>query len=73
MIHVLHAGYKSCSCGVDEQDRDFCMQYTSSKPPPVPEEFVDLASVLINENDWLMPETCQEALELYLNPISIFN
>ena len=67
------AGYDNCSCYVDEDDIDFCQQYTACKPSPVPDEFIDLANILMDENGWFMPETCQDALELYLNLISVID
>ena len=51
----------------------FCQQYTACKPSPASDEFIDLANILMNENGWFMPETCQDALELYLNLISIID
>ena len=62
--YCFYAGYESYSRTVDQQDRDFCQLYTASKPSPVPEEFIHLAAVLMEENGWLMPQHCHEALEL---------
>lgn len=60
----LLTGYNKYSCYVDEQDIDFChQQYTACKPSPLPEEFIDLVNILMEENGWFMPETCKDALE----------
>ena len=49
------------------QDVDFCRQYISPTPPPVPEEFIYVAHIAMTHNGWSMPNDCQDALELYLN------
>ena len=40
------------------------------KPPPVYQEFTDLAEILMEENQWDIPQDCQEALTLYFNLIN---
>ena len=69
----LHIGYENCRCHVNGQDVDFCRQYISPAPPPVPEEFIDVADIAMTHNGWSMPNDCQDALELYLNLVSMFD
>ena len=46
---------------------------SSTVPSPVPDEFIDVADILMNENGWLMPDNFRDALELYLNLVSVIN
>jgi len=48
-------------------DIQFCKQYAMPKPPPVCPEFLDLVAILMDENNWNIPDTCWEAVRLYLN------
>ena len=66
----IHTGFESYSCNVNQEDIDFCRQYTSPKPPIVPPEFIHFVNIIRTENGWLHPTDCQEALELYLHLIS---
>ena len=45
------------------QDIHFSQQYSARKPSPVPDEFIDVADILMNENGWLMPDNCRDALK----------
>ena len=52
---------------MDTGDLRFCNRYAMDKPHPVPPEFTELAQIVMHENNWVMPSTCQESLVLYLN------
>lgn len=60
-------GYQDYTCDVDEGDLAFCHQYAKNKPLPVCQEFMDLANILMSENQWDMPQNCEDALILYFN------
>ena len=52
---------------MEDGDVRFCQQYVKEKPQPVPTEFLDLAQILMRENNWDMPTSCNDGLILYLN------
>lgn len=41
------------------------MEYSSPKPPSAPQEFVDIAALIMQEDKIKKPETIQEAKALY--------
>ena len=60
-----------CKFAFDEQDLQFCKAYTTPKPAPATIEFLELADILLQENDWYIPtRNCEESLILYLNLIN---
>jgi len=65
MLHLI--GYHNYVCNVDRRDVRFCLQYATTKPPPVCQEFFNLAEILMQENDWDLPNDCEAALILYCN------
>ena len=60
-------GYEEYSQPCLPGDIQFCKQYAVPKPPPVCPEFLDLVAILMDENNWNIPDTCWEAVRLYLN------
>lgn len=38
----------------DEEDLELCREYTSDKPP-VRQEFLEVAEILLEENNWSAP------------------
>ena len=45
--------------------------YTATKPAPASIEFLELADILLQENDWYIPTSdCEEPLTLFLNLIN---
>lgn len=63
-------GFQNYVCIADKGDVVFCASHTKMKPPPVCQEFTDLAEILMEENQWDIPQDCQEALTLYFNLIN---
>ena len=53
-------------CEVDSGDLQHTEQYTTSPDPPVPVEFLELAEVVMEEENLHMPHTISEALDLYI-------
>ena len=45
--------------------------YIKKKPDPVPQEFLTLISIIMEEDNLHMPNNCHEALELYLDLLTI--
>lgn len=41
------------------------MEYSSPKPPSAPQEFIDIATVIMQEDRIKKPESVQEAEALY--------
>lgn len=64
---ICHTGFRDYKCAADDGDLRFCRQHAKSKPSPVPLEFIDLAHIIMQENQWSMPSNCQESLTLYLD------
>ena len=67
---ITNSQKKGCNdyaCAVDGGDLQFCTRYAKKKPQSVPSEFTHLAQILMEENDWNMPSSCEECLVLYLN------
>ena len=58
-------------CDISGRDLHVCKQYIKEKPAPVPIEFLDLVEILMTENNLYMPDTCEEALSLYLDLIDL--
>ena len=46
---------------------DLCNEHTSKKPPLANIEFLELANIIMEEEDWPLPTNCEEALILFLN------
>ena len=65
-------GYEECQCACDTQDLQYCQQYSTVKPAPACIEFLELVDILMDENDWYMPNNCEESFTLYLNLINEF-
>jgi len=63
---LFNQGFRNYKCVVDELDLIFCSQYGQGKPCPVPEEFIELAAILMDENGWVKPRSPEEGLLLYL-------
>lgn len=66
----LNSGSSDYRSTFDEQDLHFCQQYSTVKPAPAGMEFLELADILMRENDWYMPKNCEEALVLFLNLVN---
>ena len=67
-MHDNHfLGFQNYASDCNEDDRAFCEQYVKTKPSPVPQEFTVLANVLMIESGWTRPQTCEDALTLYIN------
>ena len=68
-LFIYHAllGFRDYKCTVDGGDVTYCQPHADRKPQPVPTEFVRLARILMRENNWSMPTSCNEGLILYLN------
>ena len=47
MLHLI--GYQNYVCNVARRDVTFCLQYATTKPPPVCQEFFNLAEILMEE------------------------
>ena len=61
---------EDCKLPYDVLDLQFCKQYTTHKPAPASIEFLELADILLEENDWYIPTSnCEESLLLFLNLI----
>jgi len=60
-------GYDEYSQPCLPGDIQFCKQYAVPKPPPVCPEFLDLVAILMDENNWNIPDTCWEAVRLCSN------
>lgn len=56
---------QSYKCQVTDDDLEAAMEYSSSKPLTVPQEFIDIATVIMEEDKIKKPETIQEAESLY--------
>ena len=52
---------------INNQDLQLCKQYIKKKPDPVPQEFLTLVSIIMEEDNLHMPNNCHEALEPYLD------
>ena len=66
---IITTGYEQCRRAYDNQDLQYCQQYSTEKPAL---EFLELVDILMDENDWYMPNNCDESLGLYLNLINEF-
>ena len=55
---------------MDTLDIAFCKPYADAKPLPAPSEFLELADILMRENGWSLPSTCEDALELYIDLVN---
>ena len=60
----IYVGYRDHKFPVNALDIAICKPYSEVKPLPVPPEFVDLADILMHENGWSLPHTCEDALKL---------
>ncbi|XP_064389966.1 uncharacterized protein LOC135337880 [Halichondria panicea] len=47
-------GVQDCKHMYDEEDLELCREYTSDKPP-VRQEFLEVAEILLEENNWSAP------------------
>lgn len=68
--NVMNSGYAECPSTFDEQDLLFCKQFSTVKPAPAGIEFLELSDILMCENDWFIPNNCEEALILFLNLVN---
>ena len=62
---IIHAGTKDYSYPLDPRDVCVVMAYTEEPDPPGSLEFLELASHVMHEHDLSMPNTVQEALEVF--------
>lgn len=60
-------GHENYSCDYDDQDFQLCQQIACDKPQPTIQEFMDLAEIVMEEENLDMPTTPQEALALYID------
>ena len=67
---ILLIGFQNHICAVDALDIAFCKPYTNTKPLPAPSEFHELADILMRENGWSLPSTCEDALKLYIDLVN---
>ena len=67
VLYMYATGYEDCQCTYDSQDLLFCQQYSTPKPAPVGVEFLELAAIIMDENEWYLPNSCEEALVLFMN------
>lgn len=51
---------------VDDQDLQFVDQYAYQQPPPASAEFLQLALIIMREEQLQMPQNYNEALALYM-------
>ena len=66
----LLTGFEDYKCSYDNEDLQFCKQNAADKPVPVPSEFTELGTILMEENNWYMPNNCCEALCVYLDMLN---
>ena len=70
---IIHAGHEEYSQECNDQDFQLCKQLTCEKPQPAVQEFLELASIMMEEENLQMPTNPQEALELYLELVENIN
>lgn len=68
--YILYIGYANQIFAVDDLDIAFCKRHMKEKPDPVPPEFLELADILMRENGWYYPHTCEDALTLYVDLVN---
>ena len=64
---MYYIGHEDYSCNCDNQDFQLCQQIACDKPEPAIQEFMDLAKIVMEEENLDMPTTPQEALALYID------
>ena len=67
----MFIGARDHLCVVDSGDLDYIEQYTTSPDPPAPVEFLELAEVIMEEENLHMPHTVGEALNLYIELLNV--
>ena len=50
--YISYIGHEDCKLPYDVLDLQFCKQYTTHKPAPARIEFLELADILLEENNW---------------------
>ena len=65
----LGLGDYSSEC--DSIDLDVCWRYASNKPMSNVPEFINLAEILMEEEDLQAPSNAMEALSLYINLVNL--
>ena len=71
LVYLFCVGADNYMCDISGRDLHVCKQYIKEKPAPVPIEFLNLVEILMTENNLYMPDTCEEALSLYLDLIDL--
>ena len=71
LVYLFCVGADNYMCDISGRDLHVCKQYIKEKPAPVPIEFLNLVEILMTENNLYMPDTCEEALSLYLDLVDL--
>lgn len=67
---MYYAGATDFKYLYSAQDLQLCKQYIEEKPTPVPQEFTDLVSIIMEQDNLHVPKNCYEALDLYLDLVN---
>lgn len=68
---LLLSGVRDYSSECDSIDLDLCWQYASDKPMSNIPEFINLAEILMEEEDLQAPSNAMEALSLYISLVDL--
>ena len=69
--NVFNTGTKDYSYPMDSRDVSVVMEYTEVPDPPGSLEFLELASQIMSQYNLSMPNTVQEALEVFVLLITV--
>ena len=67
MIYCNFTGCEDFSCHADTDDLQVCKVFTKEKPSPAPAEFLEVADIILLENNQCTPECIADALNLYFD------
>lgn len=70
-VYYFCLGLYDYSCTCDDADLTLCQQYVSEKPASNIPEFIDLAELIMEEEDIQEPTNAMEALSLYLTLVNL--
>ncbi len=66
LLHIF-VDLQDCSTICDPADLDLCWKHAYEKPPTTSAEFVNLANILMEEENLIVPSNVDQALSLYFS------
>lgn len=71
IMFTIPPGLHDYSCTCSNADLALCQQYASEKPASNIPEFIELAELIMEEEDIQAPTDAMEALSLYLTLVNL--